>query len=108
MSVASMIAKAGTTLSLRKVAKARRKDGTIDEQPVAYRKGIPTWLQPATAEIVAQYAARDMRVSYTAYMETDPEVHNDEATIVVNGIAYAVRGVRDQAGLNRCWALDVG
>ena len=71
---------------------------------------IDCWLQDASSAVVGVYAARTLRVTHSVYLATDPDLATgSRISVTLDGTTtkYAVRGVKDMAGLSRIWRLDV-
>lgn len=65
------------------------------------------WIQPIGSNLAVQYGARNLVVTNKIFFARDPQVTEGDRIIDLNGNAYVVRGVTDQAGMNRLWRVDV-
>lgn len=106
MSVESMIARSGHTLTHQRAAEAER--GAAGGRRIAWATladEIPCWVQPVQAAVAEHYAARALVVSHAIYVAQDIGCLPDDR-LVVGSATYLVRGVRDMAGLSRAWRID--
>ena len=106
MSIASMIAKGGTTLTHeRQDSEQRDAIGGRRMAWIELAAAVACWAQDAGGGIVEEYGRLDLRVSHSIYVERDLAVRaNDRLTI--GATRYLVRGVRNMAGMGRLWRID--
>jgi hypothetical protein len=108
MSIASMIAKAGQTLTHQRqdaaavTGSGARKAGAW----TTLASGIPCWVQPASADVTARAAAQQMLVTHEVYLLSDLSARANDR-LLIGSTYYLVHGVTDRAGLGRVWRLDV-
>lgn len=107
MSISTMIARAGTTLT------HQRQDADVTRPSGGRKAGawptlhsdIACWVQPASASTLARAAAQQMVVTHAIYVEEDLEaLANDR--VLVGTVYYIVHGFTNQAGLARLWRID--
>lgn len=105
MSISGMIAANGVTITLQR---ATVTQGGMGQQAQTWADvSTPTgWIQPAAADTIARYGARNMVVTHTAYFSADPAIQLGDR-LVVGSTTYKVDGLRDQAGMERLWSADL-
>ena len=108
MSIASMIAKAGTTLTHE-----RASQDTLD--PMGGRvarwsqlaQGVACWVQPAGGRVVEAFSQRGIHVSHVVYTATDLACRENDR-LTVGSTVYAVQSWQDKsAGLAKLFAAYV-
>lgn len=62
------------------------------------------WPQPALSTVVERYGKRDLIVTHSCFMDINLGLKQGDV-LEVSLIRYAVRGVEDQAGLGRLFAI---
>jgi hypothetical protein len=65
------------------------------------------WKQPIGSSSTLQYERRNISVTDKIFVARDPEVSEGDRMKDAAGTLYVIRGVVDQAGLNRLWRIDV-
>jgi len=64
------------------------------------------WRQDIGSGIREQYQRRELTVTHKIFTASNPEIHEGDRIIDYTGASMMVRGVVDQAGLNRVMRLD--
>jgi len=107
MSVASMIAKANTTLTHERQDTTRTDaSGARIGGWTAVASGVACWRQPAGARVQEHYARREMAVSHSIYVATALDCQENDR-VVIGGTNYVVVGYLDaSAGLGKAWRID--
>lgn len=105
MSIARLIAKAGTTLTHER----REVVGTGGSRTTAWTtaaSAVACWAQPATARVVQQHAANQTVVSHSVFTATDLGAKAEDRLTISDGRVLAVVGQVDQAGLGQLYRID--
>jgi len=107
MSIATMIRKAGQSLTHERQADARGPSGARKNSAWAtVASNVRCWLQPASGRLAERFAAQQIAVSHVVYTETDLNpLGNDR--LHIGSRYYLVRGVVDNAGLGQLYAYAV-
>ena len=105
MSIPGMIAANSVALTHRRATVTRGSMAQQVQTPVDVAT-LTGWVQPASADTLARYGARNMLVTHTAYFSADPSLQLGDL-LVVGSTTYKVDGVRNQAGMDRLWSADL-
>jgi len=69
------------------------------------------WMQPiglqAGSVLLIQYEKRELKVSHKVWFAEDPLATEGDRIQKADGTSFVIRGVTDQAGINRLWRVDV-
>ena len=110
MSIATLIAKAGHTLTHQRRNDDRGGSGGREANWDTLATGVACWVQPASGRVQEAAARRDMVVSHSVYLTTDLDALADDRLVADTGDdethTLLVRGQVDLAGLRRCWRID--
>ncbi len=72
----------------------------------AVTKGnVRAWVQPARANVIEQYGARDIAVSHSVFFYADPEVRIGDR-LLHRGRYLLVRGMKNAGDIDRLWRVD--
>lgn len=107
MSVATMIAKAGQTLTHERQADVRGLSGArASGNWTTLASNVRCWLQPASGRLAERFAAQQLAVSHVVFTATELSVQGNDR-LHIGSRYYLVRGEVDQAGLGRVYAYAV-
>lgn len=110
MSAASLIAAKGEPCQFERSTVTSFPTGSTKKTWATIGPGSGTvkgWLQPAGANLIASYGARQIEVTHKLYVASDPNVKEGDR-VTIGGKHYLVAGVElDQAGVGQCWRVDV-
>lgn len=65
------------------------------------------WMQPIGSNLALQYEQRELTVTNKVWFAEDPLATEGDRIQAADGTTFVIRGVVDQAGLNRLWRIDV-
>jgi len=105
MSVATMIAKAGTTLTHQRPTRTSGRTGTTQSMATQV-SGVACWVQPAKSGVIEHYGRRDLTVTSAVFVEQKLGCLDGDTLVISDGRTLVVHGEVDQAGLARVWRID--
>ncbi len=105
MSIATMIARSGHRISIEKDIPTIDGVGSRVSSFVALKTDVPAWIQAANYDTIEEFARRNLEVTDTVYVATDPEIVGDGYRIKYGDKLLSVVGVKNQAGLDRLWSI---
>ena len=105
MNPTALIAAKGQSAAVYGKSQTVNNDGTRSDTWTV-KQALTAWMQATSSDIREQYERREMTVTHKAFAVTNPSVTRGDV-LVIGGQTYLIRGVVNQAGLDRCWRLDV-
>ncbi len=106
MSIASMIASSGHTISVERPTSARDSLGGRNPSWQAVASDVPAWVQDASATVRELYGRRGIEVTHRVYVDRDLGLQEGDR-ILFAGRNMLVIGATNAAGLGRLWHIDV-
>lgn len=107
MSIRSIIDSNGADFQIfRKSGRTASETGSVISGEDVLHKELRGWLQPVPWRAARMYESRTIKPTGSIYVYKDPEFREgDHCTY--EGVNYLILAVQDQAGVRRCWRLDV-
>lgn len=95
------------TVSVERASVTKDKGGgaTRDWAPVSGLINIAASVQPASADDIALYAGRQIRISHSVYLQSNPGIQRGDRLRVSDGRYLVVRGTLDAAGFGRLYKV---
>lgn len=94
-------------VTLEVIARSTTAMGAVEEIWAPVAVDVEAWVQPISAALRDVYSKRECEVTHTVYIKRcDLGWKALDYRVVYKGVAFVLQGVRNQAGLDRVWALD--
>jgi SPP1 family predicted phage head-tail adaptor len=106
MGIASMIRRANHRASLQRAEKVATETGSFKRTWSDVATAFSCWVQDASSALEERYAQRQLVCTKTLYVDHDLEIKEGDR-VVFRDQTYSVIGVRNAAGLDRLWAIDL-
>lgn len=106
MSIQSMIARSGQTLTHQRADESQRDPSGGRRQVWAtLASAVPCWRQPASSAVRELYARRNLIVTHAIYVAQDLALRESDR-IFIGSAYHTVLGVTDEGGLSKLWRID--
>lgn len=106
MSISATIARAGHRVIIAQPVEGRDAVGGRSTGWEDLQFDVSCWFQPANSRTVEMFGARNLVVTHTVYFSSDPELF-EGYRLFFDDRYFIVVAVKNSAGLNRLWAVQV-